>query len=130
MEEIYKDVANVNNGLYQAANFKGGVNQNNFNEVTKDFEFFGMKLQKLHMHTTKENRLFLTYDNQKSIELKSKYVKDNNLHGIMFWQLMNDKKKDDGLLKVMVNNIKQNEINKLNFFLPKCNTTCLFPNFN
>ena len=37
---IYKDVANINNGLYQAANFKGGVNQNNFDEVTKDFEFF------------------------------------------------------------------------------------------
>ena len=51
-----------------------------------------MKLQKLHMHTTKKIG-FLTYDNQKSIELKSKYVKDNNLHGIMFWQLMNDKKK-------------------------------------
>ena len=104
---IYKDVANVNNGLYQAANFKGGVNQNNFNEVTKDFEFFWDETAKAPYAYDKENQLFLTYDNEKSIELKSKYVKDNNLHGIMFWQLMNDKKKD-GLLKVMVNNIKEN----------------------
>ena len=102
---IYKDVANVNNGLYQAANFKGGVNQNNFNEVTKDFEFFWDETAKAPYAYDKENRLFLTYDNQKSIELKSKYVKDNNLHGIMFWQLMNDKKKD-GLLKTMVDEIK------------------------
>ena len=102
---IYKDVANINNGLYQAANFKGGVNQNNFNEVTKDFEFFWDDTAKAPYAYNIENQLFLTYDNEKSIELKSKYVKDNNLHGIMFWQLMNDKRKD-GLLKVMVDNIK------------------------
>ena len=45
-----------------------------------------------------------------STDEQPKYVKDNNLHGIMFWQLMNDKRKD-GLLKVMVNNIKENQSN-------------------
>ena len=73
--------------------------------MTKDFEFFWDETAKAPYAYDKENRLFLTYDNQKSIKLKSKYVKDNNLHGIMFWQLMNDKKKD-GLLRTMVDEIK------------------------
>jgi len=105
---IYKDVANINNGLYQAANFKGGVNQNNFDEVTKDFEFFWDETAQAPYAYQKENQLFLTYDNKKSIKLKSNYVKENGLHGIMFWQLMNDKR-NDGLLKVMVNSIKEKE---------------------
>ena len=101
---IYKDVANINNGLYQAANFKGGVNQNNFDKVTNNFEFFWDEIAQAPYAYDKQNRLFLTYDNEKSVRLKSKYVKKNKLHGIMFWQLMNDKRKD-GLLKVMVNEI-------------------------
>ena len=105
---IYKDVANINNGLYQAANFKGGVNQNNFDEVTKDFEFFWDETAQAPYAYQKENQLFLTYDNKKSIKLKSNYVKENGLHGIMFWQLMNDKR-NDGLLKAMVNSIKEKE---------------------
>ena len=42
-----------------------------------------------------------------AIELKSKYVREKGLKGIMFWQLMNDKK-SDGLLSEMVQSIKSN----------------------
>ncbi|MBT5213910.1 MAG: glycoside hydrolase, partial [Pelagibacteraceae bacterium] len=51
------------------------------------------------------NKIFATFDDEKSIVLKVKYAKENNLGGIMFWQLMNDKK-EDGLLKTMVNEMK------------------------
>ena len=101
---IYKDVADINNGLYQAANFKGGVGQTNFDEVTKGFEFFWDSIAKAPYGYNKDESLFLTYDNKRSVNLKANYVLDNNLGGIMFWQLMNDKKRD-GLLSVMVKSI-------------------------
>ena len=51
------------------------------------------------------NKIFATFDDHRSIKLKSKYALDKKLGGIMFWQLMNDKKQN-GLLKTMVNEIK------------------------
>ena len=51
------------------------------------------------------NKIFATFDDHKSIKLKSKYALDKKLGGIMFWQLMNDKKQN-GLLKTMINTIK------------------------
>ena len=59
----------------------------------------------LPMHTTVLTRFFATFDDHKSIKLKSKYALEKKLGGIMFWQLMNDKKQN-GLLKTMVNTIK------------------------
>jgi chitinase len=44
--------------------------------------------------------LFITYDNQRSVELKARYARENGLAGIMFWQLGNDCP-SDGLLPVI-----------------------------
>ena len=41
--------------------------------------------------------LFISYDNPKSVKLKTKYVKENGLGGIMFWQLTDDTQQN-GLL--------------------------------
>ena len=35
-------------------------------------------------------KTFATYDNERSIELKTKYVIDKKLGGIMFWQIAGD----------------------------------------
>ncbi len=43
-------------------------------------------------------KLFATFDDKRSMELKTKYVVDQNLGGIMFWQLGHDTFKD-GLLQ-------------------------------
>ena len=53
------------------------------------------------------NKVFATFDDHKSIKLKSEYAIKNKLGGIMFWQLMNDKKRD-GLLSTMVKAVKGN----------------------
>jgi chitinase len=45
-------------------------------------------------------RLIATYDDEKSIELKTKYAIKNKLGGIMFWQLYDDKF-HDGLLETI-----------------------------
>lgn len=37
-----------------------------------------------------EGTTFITYDSTKSIAAKAKYVLDNNLGGIMFWDLSQD----------------------------------------
>jgi len=37
-----------------------------------------------------QRRLFVTYDDVESIRLKSRYVMDRKLGGIMFWELGGD----------------------------------------
>ncbi len=44
-----------------------------------------------------EGGLFVTYDNQRSVTLKTNYAMDEGLGGIMFWQLTGDKERG-GLL--------------------------------
>jgi chitinase len=39
-----------------------------------------------------ENRNFITYDDEKSVKLKSKYVKKHHLAGVFFWQYSSDPK--------------------------------------
>jgi chitinase len=53
--------------------------------------------------------MFATFDDKRSIELKTKYVIDNNLGGIMFWQLGSDKPKE-GLLDVIQKTVQGKKI--------------------
>lgn len=52
-----------------------------------------------------DTKVFITYDDERSIKLKTKYVKKNNLAGIFFWEYFNDPK--ENLLNVI-----DKEINK------------------
>ena len=45
-------------------------------------------------------KLFVTFDDERSVGLKTKYVTDKGLGGIMFWQLRDDAY-DNGLLKAI-----------------------------
>ncbi len=40
----------------------------------------------------KEKKIFITYDDEKSVKDKCKYVKDHDLGGVMFWEYNSDKK--------------------------------------
>lgn len=54
----------------------------------------------------RKDSLFMTYDNPQSLAAKAKYVKDNGLGGIMFWQLNSDSEEYDlldGIHNEMVN---------------------------
>ena len=53
-----------------------------------------------------ENKLFLTYDDTRSIQLKTRYAINQKLGGIMFWELLSDKPKT-GLLSTMVSEAKK-----------------------
>ena len=56
-------------------------------------------------------KIFITYDDKRSVELKTKYVIDNKLGGIMFWQLRNDSYAD-GLLDT-IDKVKKNYISSV-----------------
>jgi len=52
----------------------------------------------------KEKKIFITYDDEKSVKEKCKYVKDNDLAGVMFWEYNSDKK--EYLLKTIADKFK------------------------
>ena len=103
--KTFKNVENINNGLNQNAEWNRSYSQINFEDARSNFSFYWDSLAKAPYAYDSINKIFATFDDHKSIKLKSQYAIDNNLGGIMFWQLMNDKKQN-GLLKTMVNHIK------------------------
>ncbi len=103
--KTFKNVANINNGLNQNAEWNRSYDQINFEDVKSSFNFYWDDVANSPYAYDSINKIFATFDDNKSIKLKSKYALDKKLGGIMFWQLMNDKKQN-GLLKTMVNTIK------------------------
>lgn len=109
--KTFKNVENSNNGLNQMANWNRSYNQIDFENVRSNFNFYWDSLAKSPYAYDSINKIFATFDDHKSIAIKSKYVFDKNLGGIMFWQLMNDKK-ENGLLSTMVSSIKSKQFFK------------------
>lgn len=104
--KTFKNIENINNGLNQNAEWNRSYSQINFEDVRSNFSFYWDSLANAPYAYDSINKIFATFDDHKSIKLKSQYALENNLGGIMFWQLMNDKKQN-GLLKTMVNEIKK-----------------------
>jgi len=97
---VWENVMNANHGLYQTGKFKAGVDFKKYEkEFSKEngFEYFWDDRTKAGYFYSKEKNLFATGDDKKSIGLKTKYVKELGLQGIMFWELTADTPKD-GLL--------------------------------
>jgi chitinase len=57
-----------------------------------------------------EKKIFISYDNERSVKEKCKYVKQHRLAGAMFWEYNSDKKKY--LLKVIADQFKYVKKNK------------------
>jgi len=97
---VWENVPNENHGLYQSGKFKAGIDFKKYaKEFSKEngFEYFWDDKTKAPYFYNKEKGLFATGDDKKSIGLKTKYVKDLGLQGIMFWELTSDTPKE-GLL--------------------------------
>jgi len=100
---VWKDVPDVNNGLFQSGVFKNSVAYKNFDKVISEangFRSYWDETSKAPYSYNKTTREFATYDNERSIAAKSNYVKDKKLGGIMFWELTEDQAKG-GLLDVI-----------------------------
>jgi len=97
---MWEAVADTNTGLYQQGKFKKGIAFKNFTSQLSADSGFVYHWDEEAMAPYSYNpsqQLFATYDDKRSIELKTKYAVDKGLGGIMFWQLAEDEF-TDGLL--------------------------------
>lgn len=97
---MWEGVPSTRNGLYQAGKFKMGINYNKFKTELSEangFISYWDDVAKAPYAYNATKGLFITYDDKRSIGIKTKYAIDNKLNGIMFWEITNDTHRD-GLL--------------------------------
>lgn len=83
----------LNNGLYRPAKFYGGLPFNRFDDsltIANGFTHYWDAVSNSPYSFNAERKLFATYDNPKSLEIKTNYAIKNKLKGLMFWQLTED----------------------------------------
>jgi len=82
-----------NNGLYQPCKFEKGVSHKQFNVKAweaQGFTYYWDDTAKAPYMYNPETKRFCTFDDERSLALKTKYAIDQKLDGIMFWQLADD----------------------------------------
>jgi chitinase len=108
---VFEDVGNERDGLFQKGRFKTYLLYRDFDRFFENHEGF-----EHHWDTTAQapysynprKRLFATYDNQRSVTLKTRYAMRNKLGGIMFWELSGDRR-EHGLLEAIDQTRKENK---------------------
>jgi chitinase len=93
----WKNVENVNNGLYQAGEHIEGVSFKNFASTYTEangWKYFWDEKAKASYWYNEKEKTFATGDDIASIKAKTQYVKSKKLGGIMFWELVLDKARD------------------------------------
>lgn len=100
---IFNAETNLNNGLYQRGKFDKSIVYKQFE--TKSLEqqgctyYWDDTAKAPYMYNPATQKVY-TFDDERSVMLKTKYAKEQGLKGIMFWQLASDKP-SDGLLDVI-----------------------------
>jgi chitinase len=100
---IFEIFNNANNGLYQPCKFQRGLSFKSIHldSLQKDgYTYYWDDIAKAPYLYNASKKLLLTYDNEKSIALKTQYAIFKKLNGIMFWELAEDKT-NNGLLDIM-----------------------------
>ena len=108
---MFKVTDTTNTGLYLPASFYHGLPYSRFADtinINNGFVQYWDTLAKAPYAFNAERQVMATYDDTTSIKLKTEYVLKNNLNGIMFWQLAEDKF-DNGLLDA-ISEAKEEEI--------------------
>lgn len=102
----WKGVPPENNGLYQS-NKGSFIGWSAYNQIRKDFEsdknykrYWDPKAKAPYLYN-KTDSVFITYDDTVSVKLKTDYAIKKKLGGIMFWELGNDTKEKNSLLKAI-----------------------------
>ena len=93
----WKNVENINNGLYQAGEHFQGVDFKNYATTYTEANgwkyFYDEKAQAPYWYNA-STKTFATSDDLKSIKAKAEYAKAKKLGGIMFWELTLDSFRD------------------------------------
>ncbi|MGO4770287.1 glycoside hydrolase family 18 protein [Flavobacterium sp. W22_SRS_FK3] len=93
----WKNVENINNGLYQAGEHIEGVSFKDFEKTYTEangWKYFWDEKAKAPYWYNTQTKTFATSDDLKSIKEKTKYAKSKKLGGIMFWELTLDTTRD------------------------------------
>ncbi len=101
----WQGVAAINNGLYQSGTFKSAVGFKDFEKefsAAKGYQYYWDDQAKAPYLYSAAEKIFVTYDDARSLTEKMKYVNQKRLNGIMFWELSNDVFKG-GLLEAIIN---------------------------
>ena len=100
----WKGVPPDNNGLYQA---NGGsyIGWSAYHQIRREFEsngnykrYWDPIAEAPYLYSPTDS-VFISYDDTVSVRLKTNYAIKKKLGGIMFWELGNDTKDEDSLLK-------------------------------
>jgi chitinase len=100
----WKGVPSTNNGLYQP-NTGTHIGWSAYAQIRSEFETdvnykrYWDPVAKAPYLYSPQDEIFITYDDTVSVRLKTAYALKKNLGGIMFWELGNDTKDEDSLLK-------------------------------
>lgn len=96
---------NLGNPLYQPGKFLKSESIKEIEKLLatdKSYQYFWDEVAKAPYLYNAVKNLFVTYDDRRSIELKTRYAIENKIGGIMFWELSLDYA-DEGLLDVIHN---------------------------
>ena len=91
---LFEVTDTINNGLYLPGRFSHGFSFNRINDTlstANGFVQYWDSIAHAPYAFNIQRRLLATYDDSVSIQLKTNYVIKNNLNGIMFWQLADDR---------------------------------------
>lgn len=89
---VWENVPDLQNGLFQPGTFKTAITYNDLPEWISEnglTEMWDEEASAPFAYSS-EKGLFATFDNPRSVNLKTRYAKENRLGGIMFWQLGGD----------------------------------------
>ena len=98
----WKGVDPVDNGFFQPN--KGGTRGVNYNNLLKEninkngYTRYWDSIAKAPYLYNPADSIFITYDDPESVALKTRFVIDQHLGGIMFWELGGDTVQENGLL--------------------------------
>jgi chitinase len=90
---IWENVPPENNGLYQSGKFKSFTDYSEFPAQLNEkigYKFYWDNTASAPYAYNAEQKLFATFDDKKSLDLKTKYAIDQKLDGIMFWEITHD----------------------------------------
>ncbi|MCR5887225.1 glycoside hydrolase family 18 protein [Hymenobacter sp. J193] len=97
---IFSEVPAANHGLNQACKFKTTANYKQFGDslsARHGFVTYWDSLAQAPFAYSKSRKEFASFDDKRSVQLKTQYVLNKKLGGIMFWELTGDQPQN-GLL--------------------------------
>jgi len=104
---VWENVKPVNNGLFQQGKFHSYIRFNQFDDrlgTGSSFTTYWDSTARAPYAYDSTNCLFATFDDRRSVALKTEYAMSKGLGGIMFWELMGDVG-ENGLLTTIANAI-------------------------